>query len=418
MSTPMATVIRRDTAHPSLWQRTAARSEDWFDRDQLEEMRSYFRPLKRVRLASAIATNLALVLFALAGGGRWADDLVGGGWVVGLVAVLVAINVVVTAVGVPFSAWVALRYDKAHGLSDQTPSMFAQDTAKELVLGVVLESVMLLPVFAAIRAFEAWWFLGWAAFMAVQVVLLFLYPVVIMPRFNKFTPLEEGPLRERIEEVARIAATEIEGIYVMDASKRSRRGNAFVAGFGKTKRVVLFDTILDMPNESIANIVAHEIGHYRLHHTLLSLPFMGALLFLALVVTDVVASNETLLEWTDGGSLGDPASLPLFLIAFGLAWTALSLAQAWWSRYQERAADLEALELLGDPTSFMAIWPRFVTLNKAELEPSWWARLNHGHPEVAERMQFGLRWAELNGVPAERPAKTRVDDPFAAVRDE
>jgi STE24 endopeptidase len=411
-----ATITRRDTAHPSLWTRTAFRNEDWFDEDQLEEMRTYFHPIKRIRLARSLLSSGALVAFALAGGGRWAGDLVGGWWGFQLLAVIFFLNILMTAITTPFSAWVTLSYDKRHGLSNQTPGSFATDVVKEIVISTILETVIFVAVYAAIRSFDLWWFIGWAAFMALQVVLIFVYPILILPRFNKFTPLEPGELRERIEEVARLASTEIEGIYVMDASKRSRRGNAFVAGFGKTKRVVLFDTILEMPTESIANIVAHEIGHYRLHHTLLSLPFVGVLVFASLLFTDAVASNATLLDWVDAPSLGDAASLPLFLIAFGLAWTALGLAQAWWSRYQERAADLEALELLGNPTNFMAIWPRLVTLNKAELEPSWWARLNHGHPEVSERMAFGVRWAELNGVPAERPPRTRLDDPLASVR--
>lgn len=409
------TVTRRNTQHPSLWGRTPHRTEDWFDEDQLQEMRAYFRPLHRLRLLDSAIGNVALTVLALLGFFNWAADLVDG-WALSIVVILVALEIVTTPLDLPLKAYVALSYDKRHGLSNQTPALFAKDYVKSSLINVVMGTVMFVTLYAVIRELDSWWFLGWAAFMAIQIVLVFVYPVLIMPRFNKFTPLEEGPLRTRIEEVARTAGTQIEGIYTMDASKRSRRGNAFVAGFGKTKRVVLFDTILELPEESIANIVAHEIGHYRLNHTVISLPVVGALLFAALLLVDVALSSDTLLGWVDADHKGDPASLPIFMVAFALAWTVLGVAQAWFSRYRERAADLEALELLGNPTAFMGVWPGLVTLNKAELEPSWWGRLNASHPGAPERMEFGRRWAELNGVPAERPSRTRLEDPFASVR--
>lgn len=258
--------------------------------------------------------------------------------------------------------------------------------------------------------------MGGLAFLAIAVFLNFVYPVLIMPRFNTFTPMEAGPLRTRIERIADLAGTSIEGVYTMDGSKRSRRGNAFVAGFGPTKRVVVYDTMLDGSGgvefsvEQIAQVVAHEIGHYRLNHIPKTFPLAGLQMLLALAFVQYAIGSDTSLGWAGVDGLGEPGAAPLFLLGIGLPMTGLALVSAWVSRRNEREADLEALELLGDPTSFVAMWPSFVALNKADLEPGWWDRLNASHPGVAERMQFGLDWADMNGVPAQRPDRATVPE--------
>ena len=123
-----------------------------------------------------------------------------------------------------------------------------------------------------IRATDLWWLWGWAIFSGFTVLLGLLYPVVIAPIFNKFTPLEDGPLRTRILEVAERTGLPITEVLVADASRRSRAGNAYVAGLGKTRRVVVFDTILDWPIDEIEQVVAHELGHWRHAHLRRKLP--------------------------------------------------------------------------------------------------------------------------------------------------
>jgi STE24 endopeptidase len=242
--------IRRHSAHPPLGTRTPARNEDFFDETQLAELRAYSRPRKRVDLAAKVvagAVDLVLV-FGLDLGPEVAGWVDGAAWPVQLVlvaAVFAAISQVLLA---PAEWWATMVHDRRHGLSNETPGLWASDQVKGLVLNVVLSAVLLVPVFWAIRSFDTWWLVGGLVFFGIALFLNFLYPVLIMPRFNKFTPMAPGPLRTRIEEIADLADTSIEGVYTMDGSKRSRRGNAFVAGFGPTKRVVVFDTMLDGPD--------------------------------------------------------------------------------------------------------------------------------------------------------------------------
>lgn len=388
---------RRGSVHPPLARRTPYRAEDWFSSEELAEARRYARPLNRLRIVRT-ALTAAVYLGVLATNliPEVLESLDLSGWVLELVVavfVLAVLDLVATAW---ISGYIQLVYDKRWGLSNQTPGRFVADQVKDVAITTILLTVLLTPVYAAIHATDLWWFIGWAAFMFVVLAVTFIYPVAVMPRFNKFTPLPEGELRTAIERVARRAETEIEGVYTMDASKRSSRGNAFVAGFGATKRVVLFDTILDYPVGTIEQIVAHEIGHYRLKHITKSVPFQAVLFLAAFAFVAVLGQTEALLDLAGVEDLGDPAGLPLFLVLFGVAWSGLNLAQSWFSRFKEREADLEALELLGKPEDFIDVWRRMAPDNKIELEPSLWVRLNHNHPEVPERMAFGHAWAEAN----------------------
>jgi STE24 endopeptidase len=397
---------RRGSAHLPLSRRTPYRAEDWFSPAELQEARAYARPLNRMRLVRSTLSALVIIALVFTKAGPHLLRSLGiHNWVLGLVVMAFMLTVADTVATAWISGWQQLVYDKRWDLSTQTPGRFVVDQLKDVVLSTVLMTVLLLPVYVAVRATDQWWLWGWLGFMALILGLAFVYPVVIMPRFNKFTPLPDGDLRQRIEAVAGLADTHIEGVYTMDASKRTKRGNAFVAGFGATTRVVLFDTILDDPIHTTEQIVAHEIGHYRLKHVVKSVPFQAGLFLGAFLVLAAVGQWHALLRWAGVSRLGDPGSVPLFLLAFGALWGVLNLAQAWFSRFKEREADLEALELLGGPAAFIELWRRMAPKDKVELEPSWWARLNHTHPEVPERMAFAQAWADANGVPVHPSAR-------------
>ena len=389
----------RGSAHPPLSRRTPFRPEDWFSPDELAEARRYAKPVNKLRLVRTILSTVVIAALLLSKAvPNLLDDLGIDGWALQVLIAIFAMNLLDALATAWVTGYLQLSYDKKWGLSNQTPGRFVADQFKDLGVSTLLLAALLIPVYAAIRSTDLWWLWGWFGFMGVQVLAAFVYPVLIMPRFNKFTPLPEGELRTAIEGVARLAETEIEGVYTMDASKRSSRGNAFVAGFGATKRVVLFDTILDYPVATIEQIVAHEIGHYRLKHITKSVPFAGALFLVAFGIVALAGTSKWVLDLAGVDRLGDPGSVPLFFVLFGLAWTGLNLAQAWYSRLKEREADLEALELLGSPPDFIDVWRRMAPDNKMELEPSKWSRLNATHPDVAERMAFGQAWAEANSI--------------------
>jgi STE24 endopeptidase len=412
-STAGTGTTRRGSAHPPLGARTPARNEDFFDEAQLADLRAYSRPRKRVDLAAKVLIGVVdlVLIFGLDLGPVIEGWVSGSPWPVRLVVVAAVFALISQVLLLPADWWATMVHDRRHGLSNQSTGLWVSDQVKGVVLTVALTGLLLIPVFWAVRTFDTWWLVGGLLFLGVALFLNFVYPVLIMPRFNRFTPMEPGPLRTRIEQIAELADTRIEGVYTMDGSKRSRRGNAFVAGFGPTKRVVVYDTMLDFDLEQIATVVAHEIGHYRLNHIPKTFPLAGLQMLVALAFVQYVVGSDVVLGWAGVDELGEPGAAPLFLLGLGLPMTALGVVSAWVSRRNEREADLEALELLGDPTSFVGMWPALVALNKADLEPGWWDRLNASHPGPAERMQFGLDWATMNDVAVERPDKAPVPDP-------
>jgi STE24 endopeptidase len=399
--------------HPSVTKRTPSRNDDFFDEHELRKLREYIAPLRRnrrIRLAISTVVDVVLV-FVLDAGPKVAGWAEGQGWVVRLLLAAIVFDLISTAISVPFNAWATLVYEKRAGHSTTTVATFIKDLFVEFAIGMVMTVLLLIPIYAAIHAWgDLWWVAGAVLIVLLNIVMVFVAPIWIMPRFNKFTPLPEGPIRSRIEELAALQGVEIEGVYLMDASKRTTRANAGVTGFGKTKRVIVNDTICDFPMEELSQVIAHELGHYRRNHVPKSFPLLALQMPIALFLVQLLIGNDTVLGWAGVSDLGDPGSYPLLGLALAIPMSFSSLLSMRQSRTHEREADLEALELLGDPTSFVAVWPRMVLNDKANLEPTPWEKLKATHPEIAERMQFALDWASQNGVAVTKPAPRAVPE--------
>jgi STE24 endopeptidase len=389
------------SAVPSTWWRVSNDPADFFSADELDRARRYRRPLTRLRLVSGVVTAVvtAIVIFAEIPP-RLVDALGVDNWVAQLVVVVALLEVLGLVLSVPGDAWVELVHDKRWDLSTQTTKVFVSDQVKGLVLGLVVNTVLFLPLLAIIRSTDLWWLWGWLVVLVFSIGFGFLYPIVIAPIFNKFTRLEDGDVADRVDSVAEQAGVTISGTYVADESKRSRRDNAYVAGLGATRRVVLFDTLLEHPPEVVEQVVAHEIGHWRLGHLRKQIPV------LALLMLAVFLGLRALSEWTwlfeqagilSTGSqnpLGEPTALPILLTGVQVGFGAVGLISAWVSRAFERQADLEALELLDEPDTMLDMQRRLHVKNLADLEPSILKRLQGTHPPAAERMAFTTAWRD------------------------
>ena len=390
---------------PSLWWRVPNTPDDWFSPDELDRARRYRKPVGRARmLRLAISTVALLVIVFAEVAPNLVDALDVTNWVLQLVVIVLVLVLVSTVISTPFDAWLELRHDREWELSTQTGRGFAADLAKGLVLGLIVNVVLLLALFAVIRSTPTWWLWGWLVMVTFTIGLGFLYPVVIAPIFNTFTPLGDEDMNGRVEHIADIAGVRISGTYVADESKRSRRDNAYVAGLGATRRVVLFDTLLEHPPEVVEQVVAHEIGHWRLKHLRKQLPVI-ALLLLALF-----GGLKAFSEWTwifeqagvvtsgDVPYVGQPTALPLLVLAAQVGFGLLGLLTAWVSRAFERQADIEALDLLAQPQTMLDMQRGLHTKNLADLEPGLVKRLQASHPPAAERMALTSAWAASKGV--------------------
>ncbi|MDQ1403022.1 MAG: endopeptidase, partial [Actinomycetota bacterium] len=240
-----------------------------------------------------------------------------------------------------------------------------------------------------IRATDLWWLLGGIVFAVLSITFGVLYPVVISPLFNKYTPLEDEALREKLLAMAQLAKADVSEILVEDSSKRDTRDNAYVAGMGKTRRVVLFDTMLDKPHEHLVSVICHEIGHWKLRHLHRTLPVAALMAFVNFAALKVIFDQHAVLKFAGvdkTGGLHNPAAIPLFLVLFGVLAKVTGLVTAWLSRSHERQADIYALELTGDWQNLQAALRNLHTQNLADLVPGLWNRLTRSHPPAAERL--------------------------------
>jgi STE24 endopeptidase len=395
----------RSAVRPSVWRPTPADPGREFPADELARARAYQRPLRRARVLRAALSSVLVVGFVVGEVGPRLVDAIGiDGWVGQLLVVLVALQAASLVIDVPIDAWLDFGHDRRWGLSTQTGRGFAADQVKSALLGLVLATALLVPLYAVVRATEAWWLVGWLFVVAASVGLGLLFPVVLAPLFNRFTPLADGELARRIDALAHRAGVPIAGVAVADASRRSTRDNAYVAGLGPTRRVVLYDTILEHPPGLVEQVVAHELGHWRRHHLRAQIPLAAALTLLVALLLWAFSTWAWPFEQAGVDGIGDPTGLPLLLLVVQAAGMVLGLVTAWVSRAHERQADLEALELLADPDAMAEMLRRLHVKNLADLDPGWWARRRASHPSAAERLAFCRAWASARSVTGPAPS--------------
>jgi STE24 endopeptidase len=202
-------------------------------------------------------------------------------------ALLAAFMIVSSAVDLPFSWYRTFHIEARFGFNQMTPRMWLADLAKTAAVGAAFGLPLVLAVLWLMGKMGDWWWLYvWLVWVAFSIFMMAVYPAFIAPLFNKFAPMQEGSLKSRIETLLTKCGFRSSGLFVMDGSKRSTHGNAYFTGFGKTKRIVFFDTLISRLNENeIEAVLAHELGHFKLHHVIRRMlwTFGVSLVFLALL---------------------------------------------------------------------------------------------------------------------------------------
>ena len=244
----------------------------------------------RLGIASMLWGGVVLVGFTLLGGLQALSmSLLGltGPGMAHQMALVVAFAVVSGLLDLPFDWYRQFVLEQRFGFNKMTPGLWIADMFKGLLLGAVIGLPLLWVILALMeRSGDLWWLWAWCVWSGFQLLMMVLYPSVIAPMFNKFTPLQDASLKERIEGLMARVGFASKGLFVMDGSKRSAHGNAYFSGFGSNKRIVFFDTLLSRldPHE-IEAVLAHELGHFKLRHILKRIVVMFALslAFLALL---------------------------------------------------------------------------------------------------------------------------------------
>ena len=375
-----------------------------FTEAEVQACVDFAKPRQRWGLAGYGADLAVLAALALSAPGRAVVAAVAGlagGWAPGrVILAVVAVLAVRAGVGLPFSVR-AYRQDARAGLATQRLGGFLRDWAKARAVGLVLVG---LPVTALVLG-ARWRPPGWPLVAAVAAVLLVLAlavagPVLIEPLFNRFRPLEPGPLRARLLELAAAMGVPVRDVLVADASRRTTRVNAYVSGLGRTRRVVVYDTLLAAAGsagaaDEVALVAAHELAHVRHRDVLWGTLGSAALAAVSVLAVVALFDLEGVRRAFAVTGLGDPLAVPgLLLLAFLGGLLAAPVASAI-SRWAEARADWVALEVTRDPVTAVAVERRLALENRADLRPNrLLVALFASHPVTMARIAQAWLWAE------------------------
>ena len=315
-----------------------------YEEKEYSRFQSYKRENGRLDSWSSGVGFVVMIVFLVAGGFGWYNS-----WVVSLtdsvvwqtILFVVGLSVVSSVLDIPFDYYATFRIEEKYGFNKTTRRVYWLDTVKELFLSLVLGGVLLaLVVWFYTWAGTYFWLYAWGAVTLFSVFMAMFYSQLIVPLFNKQTPLQEGSLRDKIQAFAGKVGFKLDNIYVIDGSKRSTKANAYFTGLGPKKRVVLYATLIDeLTEEEIVAVLAHEVGHYKKRHTLRSMVVsviqMGVLFWLFSLCVNNAALSEAL--------GGDRAYFQLGLIAFAILYSPVNLilgvGMNVWSRNNEYEAD-------------------------------------------------------------------------------
>ena len=289
----------------------------------------------------------------------------------------------------PLSFYSEYYLEHKYNLSNQNLKTYFTEKAKGLLLGLVLGIPLLLAFYFILRNFgESWWMITGTFMFFVSVILGRLAPTLIMPLFYKFKPLENEEIKESILNLCKKAGVQIKGIFSFDMSKNTKKANAAFTGMGKSKRIILGDTLLNnFTKEEIEMVFSHEMGHYKKRHILKLLTLSTVLTFGGLYVTSLLYNNS--LGYFGFTSISELAALPLlflYLSIFGLVTSPISNIL---SRKFEWEADTFALETTGNNSAFVSAMEKLADQNLSDKSPNKVIEfLFHSHPSIEKRIQF------------------------------
>lgn len=358
-----------------------------FDAGQLRRMEDYSSQVRLLSRLSLAATLAVACLVGLTPLGRRLVRRLRGPWWLRVVQGVVALEVVAAVVALPFSVAIRRRQLDA-GLSRQPWSGFAVDQLTGLAVTVVTTCLGVVVLVACVRRWRRAWPAVAGGLLGALVLLgSFVYPLLVEPLFNHFTSLPAGALRTQVLALADREGVRVDDVLVADASRRTTTLNAYVSGFGSTRRVVLYDNLVDdVPRAQTLSVVAHELGHARDDDVLTGslLGAAGALVGIGLL--------GVLVERRRGSGLAEPEAVPLLLALLALG-TVLALpVQNTVSRQIETRADVTALRSTGDAAAFVSLQRQLALSSHADPTPAAWSQFWFGsHPTVLQRIALAHR---------------------------
>jgi STE24 endopeptidase len=366
---------------------------DVYDADRYAKSQEYTRVQTRFGLWVSSFDLLILLVFWFAGGFNWVDQWARGFefGVIGTGLIFIGVLMIAkTIISIPISIYSTFVIEERFGFNKTTAGTFVMDRLKGLLLSVVIGA----PLLAGIIAFFEFggpyaWFYAWMAVTAFSLVMQYVAPTWIMPLFNKFTPLEEGELRTAIENYADKVEFPLQGIYVIDGSKRSAKSNAFFTGFGKNKRIALYDTLIENhTTDELVAVLAHEIGHYKKKHIVKNMMISTLHTGVLFGLLQIFLTMPGLFDAFYMEQMSVYAGLIFFGMLYAPIEMILSVLMQIQSRKHEYEADAFAATTTGKPEDMIAVLKKLSADNLSNLTPHPLnVFLNYSHPPALMRIR-------------------------------
>jgi class 3 adenylate cyclase len=367
----------------------------WFDADEIAQARAYNRPLQVFSFVYGFVGFATLSILVVS---RAVPRLIratgASSWPLQLLVALVVLVVAITVVTLPLDAWKA-RYQRRWQMavsSRTSPVNRIAALIGETLLFLLLLAVILFPVWFLIRSTAYWWILAALVVYATFLTVFLLLPAVFVPFFGKITKIDDDDLRRRVRRVAREAGVDVSDVYQSDESKRTPTQGGYIAGLGRSRRVVLYDNLLSRPGAEIDVFIARKISGMRRRHGLVKAASFLAIIAGQFAVIRLAVAWKPLLRIGGFSNVREPAAAPLLVLLFMLTFLGVELAAAWIGRAQSRINNLGALEFTRDADAYMALIRGLHARNREELAPSWWRRVRSQDPTPAELLTLGEWW--------------------------
>ncbi len=295
-----------------------------------------------------------------------------------------------TILAIPFDLYSTFKIENKYGFNTMTGKLWIGDFLKSLLLSTILISIMSAAAFFLIKASpDYWWFFVWFFFLLFSLFIMYISPYVIEPLFNKFTPVEDEEMEGSIKDLMKKAGIKVSRVFKMDASKRSKHTNAYFSGIGKVKRIVLYDTLLQIMNKNeILSVLAHEAGHWKKKHVLKMLVLIESLSFIGIYISFRIIKTGILGRLFD--IQADTIFVNLILLGFigGIVSFPLTPLFSYLSRRHEKEADKFAAEMTENPEAMATSLIKLSKDNLSNLYPHpFYASFYYSHPPVVQRIR-------------------------------
>jgi len=371
------------------------------DEKELKNISRYTADNIRFKLVQTIVSKVIFLYIILSGILPWlAASLEQVNFLIAGLVFFAVIGLVEVSMGLPFDYYHSFVLEERYGFNTKTLKIWLSDLIKSMLVVIIIGTFLLCSLLLMVKyAGQNWWIWAWAIFLCFQLLMTILYPTIIAPLFNKFTPLEDSELKDSIKRLAEEEGLNVGGIYQMDATRRTRHTNAYFSGLGRAKRIVLFDSLIQSHSQDeILAILAHEVGHLKKNHIkkqLIIIAFVSLLLFF--MASKLLAWNVI---YESFGFSNMPCYVGLFLV--GILWEPVNffispIGMAI-SRRFEREADFYSLGIVKTAKPLTTALKKMAKENLSNLRPHpIYVCFNYSHPPLLQRIEY-LEAREISGL--------------------